>query len=170
MTPSPENHPLELDLQLATHPPELPEPASFSLWAGAAADAAGIAGRALTVRIVDAGEMRRLNGEYRGQDRATNVLAFAFDPIRGVETDLLGDVVICAPVVADEARRQGKSLPAHWAHMVIHGVLHLCGYDHADDRQAAEMEALEVRLLGDLGYPDPYRGPAGTATGTAGSP
>ena len=114
--------------------------------------------------------MRRLNGEYRGQDRATNVLAFAFDPIRGVETDLLGDVVICAPVVADEAHRQGKSLPAHWAHMVIHGVLHLCGYDHADGRQAAEMEALEVRLLRDLGYPDPYRGPTGTATGTAGSP
>ncbi len=163
MTPSPENHPLELDLQLATHPDGLPEPASFSLWAGTAVNAAGIARRALTIRVVGTGEMRRLNAEYRGQDRPTNVLTFSFDPIAGVEADLLGDVVICAPVVADEARQQGKPPLAHWAHMVIHGVLHLCGYDHADDRQAGEMEALEERLLQGLGYPDPYREPAGAA-------
>ena len=168
MTPSPENPPLELDLQLATDTDGLPEPASFSLWAAAAVNAAGNSRKTVTIRIVDIGEMRRLNSEYRGQDKTTNVLSFAFDPIAGVETGLLGDVVICAPVVAKEALQQGKLLPAHWAHMVIHGILHLCGYDHADDRQAGEMEALEVRLLQGLGYPDPYRIPAETASGAAG--
>ena len=161
MTPSPDSHALELDLQLATRTEGLPESASFSLWAEAAASAVGISGRTLNIRIVDVAEMKQLNDEFRGQDRATNVLSFPFDPIQGVETDLLGDVAICASVVADEARQQGKALQAHWAHMVIHGILHLCGYDHSELPQAREMEDLEVRILHQLGYPNPYRSPAG---------
>jgi len=108
------------------------------------------------VRIVDEAEITALNRQYRGKDGATNVLSFPFEAMAGVETGQLGDVVICAPVVAAEAVTQGKSLQAHWAHIVMHGVLHLLGYDHHRDAEAQEMEALETRLLASLGFPDPY--------------
>lgn len=110
----------------------------------------------LSVRVVDEAEITALNRRYRGKDAPTNVLSFPFGGLPGVETSLLGDVVICAPVVAAEAVVQGKPLAAHWAHLVIHGVLHLQGYDHHAQDEAQRMEALESRLLVHLGFPDPW--------------
>lgn len=110
---------------------------------------------ALTIRVVGGRESTRLNATYRGKTGPTNVLSFAFQappPAR----DTLGDLVICAPVVAREARVQGKMSRAHWAHMVVHGVLHLLGHDHLRARQARVMETLEKRILAELGYADPY--------------
>jgi probable rRNA maturation factor len=106
----------------------------------------------VTLRIVDGREGRALNRRYRGRDYATNVLTFVYDD--GVS--LAGDIVLCAPVVAREARAQRKTLRAHYAHLVIHGMLHLQGYDHERDADAARMEAREIALLRDLGYGDPY--------------
>ena len=118
-------------------------------------------GAELTIRIVDEAESRMLNETYRHQQGPTNVLSFPFEPpISEVDTALLGDIVICAPVVAREAAEQGKPLEAHWAHMVVHGVLHLQGYDHQNDTEAKQMEALEIRILDALGYPDPYQDPS----------
>lgn len=114
----------------------------------------------LTVRIVDEAEITALNRQYRGKDGATNVLSFPYEGIPGVDTALLGDIVICAPVVASEAVAQDKPLDAHWAHIVVHGVLHLLGYDHQHDDHAHEMETRETDLLVNLGYPDPYQGRA----------
>jgi probable rRNA maturation factor len=108
----------------------------------------------VTLRIVDGREGRALNRRYRGRDRATNVLTFVYDD--GVS--LAGDIVLCAPVVAKEARAQHKALAAHYAHLVIHGMLHLQGYDHERDDDAARMEAREAVLLRALGYGDPYAG------------
>jgi probable rRNA maturation factor len=110
----------------------------------------------LTVRVVDEAEMTALNRQFRGKDGVTNVLSFPYEAVGGVASGLLGDVVICAPVVASEAIAQNKSLLAHWAHMVIHGVLHLLGYDHHDEEDAQEMEAREAELLASLGYVNPY--------------
>jgi probable rRNA maturation factor len=110
----------------------------------------------LVVRIVDEAEMTALNQRYRGKPGATNVLSFPYEPLPGVNSGLLGDVVVCAPVAVAEAIRQGRSHEAHWAHLVIHGVLHLQGYDHHHEREARRMEALETRLLAALGFPDPY--------------
>ena len=111
----------------------------------------------LTVRIVDTAEITALNSRYRNKDGPTNVLSFAYEPMPGVEAALLGDIVICAPVVMEESIAQEKPLEAHWAHMVIHGVLHLLGYDHRHDLEAGEMEEIETALLGDLGFAGPYR-------------
>lgn len=114
-------------------------------------------GAELTIRIVDKAESQTLNSNYRGKDKPTNVLSFPFEAPPEVDLNLLGDLVICAPVVEEEALEQGKTLLQHWAHMVIHGVLHLLGYDHLDDAQAEQMESLETRLLAELGFPDPYQ-------------
>jgi probable rRNA maturation factor len=108
------------------------------------------------VRITDEAEIRELNATYRGKDYATNVLSFPFEAPPGVDIPLLGDIVVCAAVVAREAAEQEKPLQAHWAHMVIHGTLHLLGYDHIEEADAEEMEGLEIRLLADLGYANPY--------------
>lgn len=111
----------------------------------------------ITVRIVGEDEGRQLNRDYRHKDYATNVLSFPADvPDELLDIPLLGDLVICVPVVEREAREQGKTLEAHWAHLVIHGCLHLLGYDHLEDEEAEEMEALERELLAELGHPDPY--------------
>ena len=110
----------------------------------------------LTVRIVDEAEITALNRQYRGKDGPTNVLSFPYEDISGVATRLLGDIVICAPVVASEAVAQDKPLDAHWAHIVVHGVLHLLGYDHQHDDHAHQMEAREAELLASLGYAHPY--------------
>jgi len=147
---------LTLDLQIASRAKDIPARADFLRWAGAA-----LAGRrkktALTVRVVGAPESRGLNATYRGKDRPTNVLSFPFQAPPGIEPPpLLGDLVICASVVNREARSQGKAAEAHWAHMVVHGVLHLLGYDHRDDEEAAVMEGLEKRVLAGLHFPDPY--------------
>ncbi len=121
-------------------------------WAGAALARAGAAGE-VTIRITGAAEMRALNRQWRDADRPTNVLSF---PLHDADCLLLGDVVICAPVLAQEAAQQGKSLHAHWAHITIHGILHLMGYDHVDDNTAGIMEAKETALMQALGFPDPY--------------
>ena len=111
----------------------------------------------LTIRVVDEAEARELNHTWRHKDYATNVLSFPADIPDGIlDIPLLGDLVICAPVVAREAAEQGKLLTAHWAHLVIHGCLHLLGYDHIEEAEAQEMETLERELLAELGHPDPY--------------
>ncbi len=111
----------------------------------------------LTIRLVDEEEGRELNRTWRQKNYATNVLSFPADvPDEFLDIPLLGDLVICVPVVEREAAEQGKTLDAHWAHLVIHGCLHLLGYDHIEDAEAEEMEALERQLLAELGHPDPY--------------
>lgn len=133
----------------------LPAPQSFRRWV--AAVLAGRRKRAeVVVRVVDADESAALNATYRRKQGPTNVLSFPFEAPAGLEVPLLGDIVICAPVVAREALEQGKEERAHWAHMTVHGVLHLLGYDHLDDDQARVMEGLEREILAKLGYPDPY--------------
>ena len=108
-----------------------------------------------TVRVVGENESRTLNSQFRGINRSTNVLSFPSESDY-LEYACLGDLVICAPVVTDEARQQAKSMEAHWAHMVVHGMLHLQGYDHENDTDAEKMEALEVKILSALGYSNPY--------------
>ena len=110
----------------------------------------------LTVRIVDESESAALNEEYRHKSNSTNVLSFPFECPDEVELNLLGDLVICAPVVEREAKEQDKSSQAHWAHMLVHGVLHLLGYDHIEESDAQNMEAREIKILEDLGFPNPY--------------
>ncbi|MBW9257882.1 MAG: rRNA maturation RNase YbeY [Candidatus Thiodiazotropha sp. (ex. Lucinisca nassula)] len=110
----------------------------------------------MVIRIVDAPESQQLNRDYRGKNRPTNVLSFPFESPPEVALPLLGDLVICAPVVSTEARQQNKTLEAHWAHMVVHGTLHLLGYDHQDDQQAQLMEDKERQILQTLNFSDPY--------------
>ncbi|MGF1774215.1 rRNA maturation RNase YbeY [Vibrio wakamikoensis] len=110
----------------------------------------------LTIRIVDEQESHQLNHEYRGKDKPTNVLSFPFEAPPGVEINLLGDMIICRQVVEKEAIEQSKPLNAHWAHMVVHGSLHLLGYDHIEDEEAEEMEALETEIMLEMGFEDPY--------------
>ena len=150
---------LTLDLQIASDSPRIPAKADLAVWAAAA-----LAGRRdfaeLTIRTVDEAEGAELNLRYRGRSGATNVLSFPFEAPPGMPAiDLLGDLVICAPVVEREAAEQARALDAHWAHMVVHGVLHLLGLDHRDDAEAREMEALETAILGGLGFPQPYEDP-----------
>jgi probable rRNA maturation factor len=111
----------------------------------------------LVIRLVDEDESRQLNRDYRGKDRPTNVLSFPFEAPAEIPLPLLGDVVICVQIVEQEALEQGKDLQAHWAHMVIHGVLHLLGYDHLSSADAARMEGLERQILVGLNFPDPYQ-------------
>ena len=101
-------------------------------------------------------EITALNSQYRKKNRATNVLSFPYEPLPGVAIPLLGDVVICAEVVNDEALAQGKTAEQHWAHMIVHGALHLLGYDHVDENDAQHMESMEIQILSQLGIPDPY--------------
>ncbi|OOF08807.1 MULTISPECIES: rRNA maturation RNase YbeY [unclassified Salinivibrio] len=110
----------------------------------------------VTIRLVDEGESQSLNRDYRGKDKPTNVLSFPFDAPPGIDIDLLGDLIICRQVVEREAEQQGKQLMDHWAHMVVHGSLHLLGYDHIEDDEAEQMEALERDILATMGVPDPY--------------
>ena len=133
----------------------VPAEAELSRWA-AAALAGRRAGAELAIRIVDEAEGAELNATYRHKQGATNVLSFPARLPPGVPLALLGDLVICAPVVAREAREQGKAPEAHWAHLVVHGCLHLLGYDHDDEAEAQEMESLERAILAGMGYPDPY--------------
>jgi probable rRNA maturation factor len=111
----------------------------------------------LVIRLVDEEESRQLNRDFRGQDRPTNVISFPFEAPAEVELPLLGDLVICVQVVTREAAEQGKTPLAHWAHMVVHGVLHLLGHDHQNDSEAQQMERLEREILLSLHYPDPYK-------------
>ena len=147
---------LELDLQVASQAADLPSEAQFRSWCEIALRQR-TADYELTIRLVDEAEARELNHTYRQRDYATNVLSFPADvPDELLDIPLLGDLVICVPVVEREALEQEKTPQAHWAHLVIHGCLHLLGYDHIDDAEAEEMEALERTLLAELGHPDPY--------------
>lgn len=144
-----------VDLQVISTASDTPDAEQFQQWAETA-----LAQRQhdseLTIRIVDIAESQSLNKQYRGKDKPTNVLSFPFELPEGIELPLLGDLVICAAVVAEEALEQQKSPPNHWAHMVIHGILHLLGYDHIDDIDAEEMESLEITLLAQLDIANPY--------------
>ncbi|MCW0374465.1 rRNA maturation RNase YbeY [Xanthomonas sacchari] len=155
--------PVRLDVGVSYALPRagLPAAPSFRKWVAAA-----LKGRIreadLAIRLVDDREGRALNQHYRGKDYATNVLSFPAElpeglP-KGVKLPLLGDLVICAPVVAREAAEQDKPLSAHYAHLTVHGVLHLLGWDHEDDKEAEAMEQLEREILADLGVSDPYAG------------
>jgi probable rRNA maturation factor len=144
-----------VEVQFALAAAGLPTAEQIRGWAMQALQEQG-ADAELTVRIVDTAEITALNLQFRGKDGATNVLSFPHEVLPGLAPALLGDVVICAPVVASEAVAQGKPLEAHWAHMVIHGVLHLLGHDHHQEAGARAMETLETRLLAGLGFPDPY--------------
>ncbi|MCW0465285.1 rRNA maturation RNase YbeY [Xanthomonas sacchari] len=155
--------PIRLDVGVSYALPRagLPAATSFRKWVAAA-----LKGRIreadLAIRLVDDREGRALNQHYRGKDYATNVLSFPAElpeglP-KGVKLPLLGDLVICAPVVAREAAEQDKPLNAHYAHLTVHGVLHLLGWDHEDDKEAEAMEQLEREILADLGVSDPYAG------------
>ncbi|WP_426152475.1 rRNA maturation RNase YbeY [Pseudomonas sp. DC3000-4b1] len=146
---------VELDLQQASSQPT-PSEARFRQWCELALRQRS-GDSELTIRIVDEAEGQDLNRTYRQRDYPTNVLSFPADvPDDMLDIPLLGDLVICAAVVEREAQEQGKTAEAHWAHMVIHGCLHLLGYDHLEDEEAEEMEGLERELLAELGFPDPY--------------
>lgn len=150
---------MTLHVQNPARSRSLPPQATLRRWAGAA-----IRGRAeVTVRVVGASEGRRLNRDYRGKDYATNVLSFAYGKSPGNGT-LTGDLVLCAPIVRAEARAQRKTLDAHYAHLLVHGLLHLQGYDHEDDAGAGRMERFERRILARLGFSDPYRLPEDATT------
>jgi probable rRNA maturation factor len=149
--------PVSLAVGYAVSRAGLPAPASFRRWVEAALRGARRRKDAeLSIRIVDAVEGRALNRDYRGKDYATNVLSCPAELPPGVPLPLIGDLAICAPVVEREAAEQGKRPRDHWAHLTIHGVLHLLGYDHTEEAEAEAMEALETRILAGLGIPDPY--------------
>lgn len=149
--------PVTVNVGYAVSRKGVPTSASFHQWVEAALRGARRRkATELSIRIVDTDEGRTLNRDYRHKDYATNVLSFPVELPPGVKLPLIGDLVICAPVVAREAAEQGKRPRDHWAHMTVHGVLHLLGYDHIEDAEAEAMEALETRILAGLGIADPY--------------
>ena len=153
-----------VDVQIACNDPGIPSDDEIRSWVELAVDSAGteLNGEIeVAVRVVDADEIRTLNGQYRQQDNLTNVLSFPAGDSHGLhggDVLLLGDVVVCAAVVSAEAEAQGKKIADHWAHMLVHGALHLLGYDHEADSEAAAMERLETRILTGRGVADPYTG------------
>ena len=149
---------VRVTVQRATRARGLPSDRTLRQWTGAALRGAGHRSAAeVVIRLVNAAEGRKLNRTWRHRDYATNVLAFPADLPKSLRSRLLGDLVICAPVVRREALQQGKPPAAHWAHLTVHGTLHLLGYDHETQAQARKMETRERAVLAALGYPDPYR-------------
>lgn len=158
-------------VQVATRSRSVPTSNDLAGWARGVLDALGRSG-SLTLRLVDRTEGERLNERYRralGKSGPTNVLSFSYEPTNGLpaelDSDALGDVVLCAPVITAEAHAQAKTSSDHWAHLVVHGVLHLLGYDHDNRARAEQMEALERRLLRGYGVSDPYASRAGDLSG-----
>ena len=149
---------IKVDIQCATDisSARVPHAREFRIWVRAAL-APRRSNAELALRVVGEEEGAYLNKTYRGKQGATNVLSFAAELSPDVPVPLLGDLVICAPVVAREAQEQNKLLRAHWAHMVVHGCLHLQGHDHENDADAAQMEALEIRIMEKLGFENPYQ-------------
>jgi probable rRNA maturation factor len=147
---------LELDVSYAARRPWVPSPRQLAVWATAAL-ASTRRPTVLSVRVVGRSRSRSLNAHYRRKDKPTNVLSFGGAGAVPDGRYFLGELVICAPVVAQEARAQGKTLQSHWAHMTVHGVLHLQGFDHEREAEAAKMAAREIQILDRLGFSDPYR-------------
>lgn len=147
---------LSAEIQQASACSQVPTSESMALWAGTAYSAVRRKDAEVTIRIIDEEEGTELNQRYRNGVGATNVLSFIYAENPHAQRGFLGDVVICAPIVEQEALSQNKSIEAHWAHMVVHGVLHLCGYEHDDDENADRMERLETEILSELGFPAPY--------------
>ena len=149
--------PITLDISYADNLPEIDFPSTeqIQIWVASAYLAGSRA--YVAIKVVGEVESQQLNKEFRGKDKSTNVLSFPMQMPEGMDLPILGDLALCAVVIAREAGQQGKALHAHWAHMLVHGVLHLQGYDHINDREAEEMEALEREVLAKLGYPDPYQ-------------
>ncbi|HQQ63232.1 MAG TPA: rRNA maturation RNase YbeY [Pseudomonadales bacterium] len=146
---------ISVDIDNACEAETVPADGLFATWIRAAL--AGLRQRAeVSIRIVSAVESAELNAHYRQKDQATNVLSFPSDLPEDCNPPLLGDLAICADVVEREARDQGKTLESHWAHMVVHGTLHLLGFDHVDDAEAEQMEAREIAILRQLGFANPY--------------
>ncbi|WGE89993.1 rRNA maturation RNase YbeY [Actinobacillus arthritidis] len=150
-----------IDLQIATENNEnLPSLDQFTQWVQRAlsheAQTEDFPETEITIRIVDEAESHELNLTYRGKDKPTNVLSFPFEVPEGIELPLLGDLIICRQVVEQEAQEQQIALESHWAHLAIHGTLHLLGYDHIEDAEAEEMEGLETEIMQSLGFEDPY--------------
>ena len=150
----------QVDVQFAADDESIPTADDIAVWVNRAIDAVGRSGKGeVSVRVVGADEMQQLNSEFREQDKPTNVLSFPAGDLAGLPDEAeqpLGDIVVCAAVVAAEAEQQGKLLEDHWGHMVVHGTLHLLGFDHENDSDAAEMESLEIRILGNYGVANPY--------------
>lgn len=146
---------ITLDIQLACENTNVPTPEQMQLWTETALLPYDKSFE-LTLRLVEVSESQQLNHQYRGKEKPTNVLSFPFEVPDGIELDLLGDLVICVDVVENEAIAQNKSVNAHWAHMIIHGCLHLLGYDHISEDEAIEMETIEITLLASLGIENPY--------------
>ena len=152
-----------VDVQIASDAGDLPDEEQLRQWVESALQASNessAGGFEISVRLVDENEIRELNKRYRQQDKATNVLSFPFDELDGLPEESirpLGDLVICAPVVTREASQQDKATLDHWAHMVIHGTLHLLGHDHEHEAQAAIMETFEMNILREFGIENPYR-------------
>ena len=154
---------VQVDVQNACDDDTAPEVPIVESWVVRTVAAAG-AGHEfeVSVRIVDSAEIHALNSKYRSKDKPTNVLSFPAGKVAGLPADipvLLGDIVVCASIVCDEAKAQGKAVEDHWAHMLVHGTLHLFGFDHETDSEAAAMETLETRILSDHGVADPYGAP-----------
>jgi probable rRNA maturation factor len=151
---------VHVDVELASDSASLPSAGEIAQWVGRTIAATGSdAGFEVSVRVVDEAEMQTLNRRFRGQDKTTNVLSFPAADVQGLPSDAetpLGDIVVCAAVVGAEAAQQGKSLSDHWAHMLVHGTLHLLGFDHVRDADADAMEGLEVRVLEEFGIGNPY--------------
>lgn len=145
---------IEVEIQKASSSSTVPSDLKFRQWAAAALRECGDA--ELVVRIVDREESQQLNARFRSKEIATNVLSFPAELPEEVDLPLLGDVVICAPLVEQEAQEQNKLPESHWAHLTIHGILHLLGYDHQTDEEATRMESLEISLLQSLDFRDPY--------------
>jgi len=149
-----------VDIQIAVDDESVPNSDTLVVWVSRAMQGAGRRQPAdVSVRVVSVTEMQQLNSEFRGQDKPTNVLSFPAGAIEGLPADAdmpLGDIVVCAEVVRTEAREQGKTAEAHWAHMMVHGTLHLLGFDHENDGDAAVMESLETKILTDNGISSPY--------------
>ena len=150
-----------IDLQIASENSEgLPTLEQFTHWVETAlafeAQTGDFPETEMTIRIVDEEESQTLNREYRGKDYPTNVLSFPFEVPEGIELPLLGDLVICRQVMEREAKEQQISLASHWAHLAVHGTLHLLGYDHIEETEAEEMEGLETQIMQKLGFEDPY--------------